>query len=194
MRRKTRLLSNALLAALTVVITACNLTTVPNLADTSATQTKISILFTQVSGTLSATAPPSPTLPPTLTATPTVLPIFLTPTPGFRPLYYTLQPGEFPFCIARRFDVNPKDLLILNNLPSGMIYMPGQVLAIPQSGRPFPPPRALRAHPTPYIVPESHMSVYKVACQFGDVDPLAIVQYNKLLSYVLDLGMTIQIP
>src|ERR1044071_9542800 len=25
---------------------------------------------------------------------------------GYRPATYTLQPGEFPYCIARRFDVN----------------------------------------------------------------------------------------
>ncbi|RJP46423.1 MAG: LysM peptidoglycan-binding domain-containing protein [Anaerolineaceae bacterium] len=136
----------------------------------------------------------SETPSPTITVTPTEPPITSTPTISPRPLYYTLQPGEFPYCIARRFDVDPKELLALNNLPSGTIYAPGLVLSIPQSGRPFPDIRALIPHPTTYVVPEAQMSVFKIACKFGDVDPLAIVQRNNLLSYTLDFGMTIEIP
>jgi hypothetical protein len=113
---------------------------------------------------------------------------------GPRPSYYTLQSGEYPYCVARRFDVNPKELLAINNLPSGVIYAPGMVLTIPQSGRPFPPPRALRSHPTSYTVPEYQMTVYKIACLFGDVDPILIMQYNRLTSPILNLGMTLQIP
>ena len=38
------------------------------------------------------------------------------------------------------------------------------------------------------------MTVYKAACQFGDVDPLLIMQYNGLTSPILTIGMTLQIP
>ncbi len=196
MRRKTiRPLITVFLCTLVVILSAC---TLPVAADKniSSEQTAVSVLFTQNAGTpsLTPTLPISPTPSPTLTVTPPILPTFLTLTPGPRPPYYTLQPGEYPWCIARRFDVDPRELLALNNLPSGMIYSPGLVLTIPQSGRPFPPPRALLPHPTTYVVPESNMSVYRIACKFGDVDPLAIVQVNLLTSYILQFGMTIQIP
>ena len=41
-----------------------------------------------------------------------------TPTPG-HPATYTLQSGEFPWCIARRFNVDPNELLSLNGLTDG---------------------------------------------------------------------------
>jgi LysM repeat protein len=53
---------------------------------------------------------------------------------GVRPAEYTLKPGEFPYCIARRFDVDPDELLRINNLSSGEIYYANRSLSIPQSG------------------------------------------------------------
>jgi hypothetical protein len=38
------------------------------------------------------------------------------------------------------------------------------------------------------------MTVYKVACYFGDVEPAAIMQYNGLTSPILSMGQTLQIP
>jgi hypothetical protein len=38
------------------------------------------------------------------------------------------------------------------------------------------------------------MTVYKLACQFGDVDPLVIMQVNGLTSPILNFGQTIYIP
>lgn len=116
-----------------------------------------------------------------------------TPTPG-RPATYTLQKGEFPYCLARRFNVDPGELLALNGLTPGQATYPGQVLRIPQTGSPFPAQRALRSHPTTYTV-QSGDTIYSVACLFGDVDPMAIVAANQLPEpYTLTPGSVINIP
>jgi LysM repeat protein len=113
-----------------------------------------------------------------------------------RPASYQLQKGEFPYCIARRFNVDPAELLSLNGLSSGDIYYPNRTLTIPQSGNPFPGTRALRTHPDTYTVPDANMTVNGVACVYGDVDPAAIVQANPGLSLgsTLTVGQQIKIP
>ncbi len=113
---------------------------------------------------------------------------------GSRPASYTLQRGEFPYCIARRFDVDPAALLSLNGLSSGDLYYPNLTLKIPQSGS-FPGTRALRNHPATYTVTGSDETVYSVACSFGDVDPGAIAQANNLSSSAaLTPGQQLSIP
>lgn len=115
--------------------------------------------------------------------------------PGSRPSSYTLQKGEFPYCIARRFDVNPEQLLAANGLTRGDIYYPNLTLTIPSSAGPFPPPRALRTHPTTYTVASASETVYSVACLFGDVDPSAIAQANNIsVSSALTAGQQLSIP
>ena len=118
--------------------------------------------------------------------------IVSTPTPGL-PATYTLHEGEFPFCIARRFNINAGDLMALNNV-SGDVS-PGTTLTIPtNSVWPSEFDRALRVHPTTYVV-SSGDTIYKVACLFGDVDPNAIIEANGLKDpYTLTAGSTIQIP
>lgn len=118
----------------------------------------------------------------------------LVPVTG-RPATYTLQSGEFPYCIARRFDVNPDDLLALNGLYDGSVFMAGTTLKIPQSGS-FPGDRSLRPHPTTYTVTSSDETFYSIACLFGDVDPARIAQANPGLSLgsLLPVGKTISIP
>lgn len=114
--------------------------------------------------------------------------------PGVRPSSYTLQAGEFPYCIARRFNVNPDDLLAINGLVSGNVFMPGITLKIPQSGV-FPGDRALAAHPTTYTVSSSDETIYGVACKFGDVDPAVLASTNGLsVSTVLSTGQRLSIP
>ena len=111
-----------------------------------------------------------------------------------RPATYTLQTGEFPYCIARRFNVNPDDLLALNGLGDGSLFMPGTTLKIPQSGS-FPGDRALRSHPATYSVASSDETFYSIACLFGDVDPAQIAQANGLsLASILTIGQAIKIP
>lgn len=111
-----------------------------------------------------------------------------------RPATYTLQSGEFPYCIARRFNVNPDELLALNGLNDGSLYLPGTTLKIPQSGS-FPGDRALRSHPTTYTVTSSDETFYSIACLFGDVDPSQIAQANGIaLGSALTTGQAIKIP
>jgi len=97
---------------------------------------------------------------------------------GSRPATYTLQEGEFVYCLARRFDVDPGQILSLNGLAEGTTIYPGTVLKIPQSGS-FPGARALRNHPTTYSASTGE-TLYSVACKFGDVSPDAIASTNGL--------------
>lgn len=111
-----------------------------------------------------------------------------------RPPQYTLHEGEFPYCIARRYDVDPFDLLQLSGLSDGATYPAGTVLKIPQTGF-FPGPRALRPHPTTYNVTSSDETFYSIACLFGDVEPAAIAQANGIaLGAPLTVGQPIKIP
>jgi LysM repeat protein len=146
---------------------------------------------------LSATPTPLVSINPTFTSTATLAVSGTLPTSapvGSRPSSYTLQKGEFPYCIARRFDVDPDQLLSLNGLSSGNIYYPNLTLKIPQSGS-FPGNRALRNHPATYTVSSSGETIYGVACLFGDVDPSAIAQANNIsVSTALTTGQQLSIP
>jgi LysM repeat protein len=118
-----------------------------------------------------------------------------TPVPaGVRPASYTLQEGEFPYCIARRFNVDPDALLSASGLTSPDLYYPGLTLRIPQSGA-FPGARMLASHPTTYSVLSGDETVYSVACKFGDVDPATIASANSIsISAKLTAGQQLQIP
>jgi len=113
---------------------------------------------------------------------------------GSRPSEWTLRSGEFPYCIARRFDVDPEALLSLNGLSNGNIFYPGRTLKIPQSGS-FPGNRALRTH-APYRVTSSSETLYSIACLFGDVRPEDIASANNLASAdaALTSGQQLTIP
>jgi LysM repeat protein len=129
---------------------------------------------------------------PEIVTTPVI--IVATATPGV-PTSYTLMPGEFPYCIARRFDVNQAELLSLNDLTSSSQLQPGWSLSIPQTGNPFVGERSLHTHPTTYTVSSSQETIYKVACYFGDVDPSQIIAANGLVEpYTLTINQTLNIP
>jgi LysM repeat protein len=105
-----------------------------------------------------------------------------------------LQDGEFPYCIARRFNVDPEELLALSGLSGDGNYPPGTVLKIPQNST-FPGERSLRTHPASYTVSSSSETIYSIACLFGDVDPAAIAQRNGLsASATLTVGQVLNIP
>jgi LysM repeat protein len=162
---------------------------------------------TTVSGTPQATATPLPpgTVAPTsilpATGAPTATPVpgttpivpIVTVAPLVRPATYILQSGEFPYCIARRYNIDPSDLLALNGLSSGQLLQPGTKLSIPSSGS-FPGVRALNSHPATYTVAVND-TIYKIACYFGDVDPNAIAAANGLaLTTPLTTGQILNIP
>ncbi|MFN2198341.1 MAG: LysM peptidoglycan-binding domain-containing protein [Anaerolineales bacterium] len=115
------------------------------------------------------------------------------PTPGV-PQSYTLNAGEFPYCIARRYNVNPSELLSLNGLSQYSNVLVGTTLRMPQTGNPFPGQRALISHPDTYRVGAGD-TIYKIACAYGDVDPVYMAKYNGLKSpYTLEAGQTLNIP
>jgi hypothetical protein len=120
---------------------------------------------------------------------------------GSRPATWTLQKEEFPFCIARRFDVNPETLLKDSGLVSPDIYYAGDVMRISQNLNDRWPveslgPRALRNHPGTYTVTgNADTTVYGVACKFGDVLPEQIAQTNGIsVSATFSIGKTLNIP
>lgn len=111
------------------------------------------------------------------------------------PSTYTLRAGEFPYCIARRFDIAPDALLNASGLSSASMVYPGTTLTIPKDAGPFNAgPRSLSTHPVEYTV-KANDTVYSIACLFGDVDPRAIEAVNGLTgAYTLNVGQGIQIP
>ena len=120
---------------------------------------------------------------------------------GAVPTSWTLHEGEFPYCIARRYNLNPEYLLSYrgNEWTNGAPYFAGQVLVIPPASDPnrgpFPGDRALRPHPTTYTVTSSDETLYSIACLFGNVDPAAIAQQSSVsLDAPLPVGKVLQIP
>lgn len=143
-------------------------------------------------GTLAVT--PTPTTPLVITATPTLIPTSA-PTPALTiPTTYALEKGEFPYCIARRFDIDINALLRANNLSKEGLYKEGLTLTIPKNAASFVGNRSLRSHPTTYTV-TSDDTFYRIACKFGDVFPEEIASANGMtLKDDLTIGASIQIP
>lgn len=193
-----------------------------SLVEQAGTQTAIALVGTPQGGTvvpgdtsqvptvtpLGGLPQAQPTLDATQIAAGTVAaPVLPSPTPSIatasvpqptveiaRPGTYALKEGEFPYCIARRFNLNPEELLALNGLKEGSLYLPGLVLKIPATGNGFPGSRALRTHPATYTV-KSGDTIYSIACDFGDVDPVNIAAVNGLQApYSLTTGASINIP
>jgi len=110
------------------------------------------------------------------------------------PTSYSLQKGEFPFCIARRFDVNQYELLNINGLTLNSQVPVGYNLKIPQTGNHFAGDATLKAHPASYTVVAGD-TFYTVACKYGDVTPeLIACTNNKSVSDSLSAGQVLQIP
>jgi LysM repeat protein len=130
---------------------------------------------------------PSPTIGVPVVSTP--VPQVVQPTVQIsKPASYSLHEGEFPWCIARRFNVDPEELCSLSGIScSQNYYVPGTTLRIPQTGNIFPGTRALIPHPAQYTV-RSGDTIYSIACKFGDVDPANVPGGS------LTTGTTIQIP
>jgi hypothetical protein len=120
------------------------------------------------------------------------------PTPDMhRPETYSLNKGEWPFCIARRYNLNPIDLLSASGLSLESKPDVGFVLKIPQTGE-WPESRFghryIRAHPAVHTVVAGE-TLNTIACLYGDVDPSGIVEANNLAEpYKISAGMDLQIP
>lgn len=108
-----------------------------------------------------------------------------------RPTTYAIQKGEFPWCIARRFDIDVSKLLALNPGPYGV----GYVLKIPASGNWNSANGDRHLHDHVNYTVKSTDSVYTIACYFGDVSPEGILAANNLSSAAdVKTGMTLKIP
>jgi LysM repeat protein len=131
-----------------------------------------------------------PTIEPTLVPTPTSLP----PTPVLtKPESYTIQSGEYVYCLARRFDVDPQDILSLNGLSSYSLLSPGMTIKIPTNGS-CPFERTVLPHPDTWTVSAGE-TIYGIACEYGDVYPESIIAVNGLTEpYTLTAGQILQIP
>lgn len=168
-------------------------TPIPIKTDSSLSKTQTAIAESKEPPT--ATLAEDETLEPTQTHTvepteptePVVVPTIT------RPAEYTVQEGEFLYCLARRFDLNPQDLLDLNNLGENELVEPGTTLQIPQEGS-WPGDRSLNPHPTTHSV-RAGETIYSIACHYGDVSPEAIIAVNKLEEpYELKVGQQLNIP
>lgn len=128
----------------------------------------------------------------TPTSTPEPTEVIVIPTLT-RPAEYTIKEGEYIYCLARRFDMNPNDILELNNVGENLLS-PGDVLKMPETGSWPGESRTILPHPTTHTV-TSGDTIYTIACEYGDVSPEAIVAANKLEEpYTLTPGQTLQIP
>ncbi len=130
-----------------------------------------------------------------ITVTPTPILVGVTPTPILaRPVTYTLQWGEWLSCIARRFNVDFDELLVLNGLAADSPIYPGQIIKIPRTGS-FSGERTLRFHPAKYTVTSSDETISGIACLYGDVFPDEVAALNGLpLNAELKVGQVLQIP
>ncbi len=168
--------------------TAAAATNTPSIS-TSTTQSSVTLLPVTV-------IPGGSTFTPTVQSGSTIVVPTISGTVGPVPSTYTLQKGEWPYCIARRFDVNPNELLNLNSLTAAESTMlnPGLVLSIPQTGNHFPPPRAWHSHPSTWTVDPGD-TLNSIACYYGDLTPQQIATANNLsASASLTSGQSLTIP
>lgn len=107
---------------------------------------------------------------------------------------YVLHSGEFIFCLARRFNILPEDIMDYNGYVYGTLLFPGDTILLPPNGRSYIGNRALQYHPADYTVIYGD-TIYSIACLYGDVDPRAIAAANNLdLNQALTPGTVLRIP
>lgn len=137
-----------------------------------------------------ATLALSPTPEPTSTRTPAPI------TDQDVPANYTLHAGEWPYCLARRFDIDIDALLSANGLTadSSQSLSVGYKLVIPSGAPAYGGPRQLRDHPATYVASGSD-TFYSIACAFGDVFPENIAEANGMeVDEEISGGQQLHIP
>lgn len=133
--------------------------------------------------------PVVPTATPTPSPSPVVVEVDLVV-----PTTYTLHKGEFPWCLARRFNISATTLLNANGLSSSSQYNEGLKLTIPTDAAAFQGERARASHPDTYTV-ASGDTFYSIACKYGDVWPEEIAAQNSMtLGDALTSGTVLNIP
>jgi hypothetical protein len=149
-----------------------------------------SITPTSIFGATSTLAS-SPTIEPTATTTPAPV------TDQQVPQHYTLHLGEWPYCLARRFDIDIESILTANDLTANQAsnLSVGYILLIPVNDvGSFGGDRSLRAHPTTYTA-SGNDTFYSIACAFGDVWPENIAEANGMdIDEQLQSGTQLHIP
>lgn len=174
---------------------------IESIFSTVATQTALAALGGQGGGEGNdALLPPLDTATPTLFFTSTPVPtVRNTPAPTSEvgiPATYTLHEGEWPYCLARRFDIEANALIAANGITEDQAaeLSVGTTLNIPNDAPPYGGQRSLRTHPTSYTA-SGLDSFYSIACQFGDVWPEHIAEANgKELDYPPSAGEQLHIP
>ncbi|MCW5873168.1 MAG: LysM peptidoglycan-binding domain-containing protein [Anaerolineales bacterium] len=139
-----------------------------------------------------STATLEPSATPESTATSTPAPI----TQLAVPASYTLHEGEWPYCLARRFDIDPDALLAANglNASNANTLSVGTTLTIPSGVGSFGGNRSLRAHPASYVA-SGVDTFYSIACTFGDVWPEHIAEANGMtLDQAIAGGTQLHVP
>ena len=110
------------------------------------------------------------------------------------PSTYTIHYGEHPFCLARRFDIDPEAILSVNGLAKDDKVNPGDVLSIPDSAGPYEGDRNFSTRPDTFTVLPMD-TFYSIACYYGDVFPIEIAAANSMtIDEALEVGAVIEIP
>ena len=179
-------------------VSAGNETQVQSIIQSAATETAIAAtLGSEAGGGANLEQEQTAEAPDVATATATTKPPTKTPAPTLEltvPNKYTLHKGEFPYCIARRFNIDVATLLATNGLSLGQQFSEGLTLTIPQGAAKFGGDRSLINHPDDYTV-QGGDTFYTIACKYGDPYPEAIAQANGMkVGDSLTPGTVIHIP
>jgi murein DD-endopeptidase MepM/ murein hydrolase activator NlpD len=107
---------------------------------------------------------------------------------------YTVQPGDTLLLIALRFNLNPAEISLANDLPNPNLIFPGQELVLP--GLELPPIAAetslLDSGVTHIIQPGE--TIYYIANWYG-VTPANLIAFNNLTDpNLIQIGQPLQIP
>jgi LysM repeat protein len=122
-----------------------------------------------------------------------VTPAAGTPTPR-GPIEHVVQTGEWLLDIARRYDVEPEEIIDLNGLTPPYALFPGQILKIPVEGDVTPEPEGTPLPGGTTYVVQAGDWVYSIARMFG-VDPDDLISANNLsYPYTLFVGQVLDIP
>ncbi len=110
------------------------------------------------------------------------------------PDVYYLHKGEFPWCLARRYNIDPRQLMSFNGFFQGQVFYAGQPVYFPWNPFPFPGQRALRPHPDTHTVWHRE-TIYSIACYYGDIDPIELASLNGIIApYRLTAGQVLLLP